>query len=88
MAEYLPVRRSKRRNKSNIDREKREIIEAKLLLTNDSELDLEIHEFKNKGRGIIAKRNFGKGDFVCEYSGRTYFSIKLNLKSFHPKSLS
>lgn len=28
-----------------------------------------MHNFEGKGRGIVAARDFNKGDFVVEYSG-------------------
>lgn len=30
---------------------------------------LQIHNFEGKGRGIVARRQFAKGEFVVEYAG-------------------
>ena len=36
---------------------------------NDKGLGLEVQEFPDKGRGVVATRKLKKGDFVVEYSG-------------------
>ena len=41
----------------------------RLLSTDDSALDIEISDIENKGRGILALRDFKKGEFVVEYAG-------------------
>ena len=44
-------------------------IEARLLSTDDSTLDIKISMIENKGRGITSKRAFAKGEFIVEYAG-------------------
>ena len=44
-------------------------IEARLLSTDDSTLDIKISMIENKGRGIVSKRAFSKGEFIVEYAG-------------------
>ena len=41
----------------------------RLLAKDDSALDIEISEIEDKGRGILALRDFKKGEFVVEYAG-------------------
>jgi len=69
ITDYFPIRRSERKNKSEIEKNKMEGIEARLLSTDDTELDLEVREIKLKGRGIVTTRSYEKGEFVLEYSG-------------------
>jgi len=69
ITDFFPTRRSERKKKSEIEKDKMEGIEARLLATNDNDLDLEIKEIHLKGRGIVTKKSFSKGDFVLEYSG-------------------
>lgn len=67
LTEYYPVRRSSRKSKAMIEKEQTEsIIEA---IKNKKEDGLAIKEFKEKGRGVVAKRAFKKGTFVVEYAG-------------------
>ena len=42
---------------------------AQLLEIDDSQLCLQVKNFNNKGRGIIALKHFCRGDFVVEYAG-------------------
>jgi len=69
VTEYFPIRRSERKPKAELLKEQMEGIEVRLLSTDDSQLDIEIREIENKGRGIVTKRDFDKGEFVVEYSG-------------------
>lgn len=69
ITDFFPIRRSERKKKSEIEKDKMEGIEARLLATDDSDLGLEIMEIKMKGRGVVASKRFEKGDFVLEYSG-------------------
>ena len=46
-----------------------ETIEARLLATEDTDLDLAIEDIPGKGRGVVAQKAFKKGDFVVEYAG-------------------
>jgi histone-lysine N-methyltransferase SETD8 len=69
VTEYFPIRRSERKPKGELLKEQMEGIEARLLNTDDSMLDIEITDIENKGRGIKAIREFAKGEFVVEYAG-------------------
>lgn len=69
VTEYFPIRRSERKPKAEILKEEMEGIEARLLANDDSALDIEIAHIENKGRGIVPKRPFMKGEFVVEYAG-------------------
>ncbi|XP_023322755.1 WD repeat-containing protein 43 isoform X2 [Eurytemora carolleeae] len=63
-----PIRRSKRKCKSELEKEKILDIEARLLATEDS-LDLKEQEIYKKGRGVVTLRSYKKGEFVLEYAG-------------------
>lgn len=70
ITDFFPIRRSERKPKSELDKDKMENIEAQLVApTDDSELGLEIRHIPNKGRGVVATRNIKKGEFVVEYAG-------------------
>jgi len=64
-----PIRRSDRKPKTELLKEKNEGIEKSLLAHEDTNLGLEIVMIKNKGRGIRAVRDFSQGEFVVEYAG-------------------
>uniref|UniRef100_A0A2C9JW09 [histone H4]-lysine(20) N-methyltransferase n=1 Tax=Biomphalaria glabrata TaxID=6526 RepID=A0A2C9JW09_BIOGL len=64
---YYQVRRSGRQTKSEIEKVKQHQLEQQIL--GHCEDGLEIKYFENKGRGVIATKNFQKGDFVVEYAG-------------------
>jgi len=69
VTEYFPIRRSERKPKGELLKEQMEGIEARLLNTDDSLLDIEISTIENKGRGIKTVRDFAKGEFIVEYAG-------------------
>lgn len=46
-----------------------ESIEARLLATEDTDLGLAVEDITGKGRGVVARKPFQKGDFVVEYAG-------------------
>ena len=62
------VRRSKRKSRSELEKETILDIEARLSATVDS-LDLKEQEMYKKGRGVVTLRSFKKGEFVLEYAG-------------------
>ncbi|XP_009860530.2 histone-lysine N-methyltransferase set-1 [Ciona intestinalis] len=67
ITEFYPIRRSSRKTKSLIKKELAdEIINA---VQSKYEGDLEIVEFKDKGRGVVGKRSFTRGEYVVEYAG-------------------
>ncbi|XP_005103412.1 N-lysine methyltransferase KMT5A [Aplysia californica] len=67
ITDYFPVRRSSRQTKSEIEKEKHSLLEK--LILSKCEDGLKIQDFDNKGRGVVATKNFDKGDFVVEYAG-------------------
>lgn len=70
ITDFFPIRRSERKPKSELDKDKMENIEAQLLApTDDAALGLEVRDIPNKGRGVVATRHFKKGEFVVEYAG-------------------
>ncbi|XP_044762948.1 N-lysine methyltransferase KMT5A isoform X2 [Coccinella septempunctata] len=64
---YLPVRKSIRKTKTTVLEEKQRILEK--TLRNNIEEGLKISYFEGKGRGVVADKEFKRGDFVVEYSG-------------------
>ena len=52
--------RSERKKKSEIEKDKMEGIEARLLATEDSDLDLEVREIPYKGRGVVVSPPFSQ----------------------------
>eukprot|EP00092_Neocalanus_flemingeri_P037403 GFUD01040728.1.p1 GENE.GFUD01040728.1~~GFUD01040728.1.p1 ORF type:complete len:535 (+),score=170.00 GFUD01040728.1:281-1885(+) len=69
VTEYFPIRRSERKPKAELLKEQMEGIEARLLANDDIGLGIEVAIIENKGRGIMAVRDFSKGEFVVEYAG-------------------
>ncbi|PIK51284.1 putative N-lysine methyltransferase SETD8-B isoform X2 [Apostichopus japonicus] len=67
LTDFFPVRRSNRRCKSSIEVEEKKRLE-KAILTGQEE-GLEAREIDGKGRGVIATKDFAKGQFVVEYYG-------------------
>ncbi|KAH3876898.1 N-lysine methyltransferase KMT5A-like [Dreissena polymorpha] len=67
VTDYFAVRRSDRKSKIEIEKQKEEDLVSKIL--NCCEEGLKVVEFDNKGRGVIATKAFGRGDFVVEYAG-------------------
>ncbi|XP_014244326.1 N-lysine methyltransferase KMT5A-A [Cimex lectularius] len=67
LTDYFPVRRSERKTKKTVLEERQKNIEEAVLSKRED--GLEVHMFPGKGRGIVAKRNFLRGDFVVEYAG-------------------
>ncbi|KAL3856505.1 hypothetical protein ACJMK2_011255 [Sinanodonta woodiana] len=67
VTDYFPVRRSDRKCKSDVEKEKLKDLEQKIL--SEIEDGLKVTEIDNKGRGVIADKEFLRGDFVVEYAG-------------------
>ncbi|RNA14328.1 N-lysine methyltransferase SETD8-like isoform X1 [Brachionus plicatilis] len=67
ITDFFQVRKSSRKTKSDLEKEKRYTFEN--LIKNCIEDGLEIRHMNEKGRGIFACKYFKKGDFVCEYAG-------------------
>lgn len=69
ITEFFTIRRSERKKKSELDNEWMESIEARLLATEDTDLPISVQEIEGKGRGVVAEKEFKRGDFVVEYAG-------------------
>lgn len=67
ITDYFQIRKSTRKCKSDLEKEKNAHIERCIKLHHEE--DLEIRQIEHKGRGIFATRSFEKGEFVCEYAG-------------------
>ncbi|XP_074030195.1 LIM domain kinase 1 isoform X2 [Leptinotarsa decemlineata] len=67
LTEYFPERRSSRKTQKTVQEEKQRNLEE--ALKNEKEEGLEVRIFEDKGRGVVAAKDFTKGDFVVEYSG-------------------
>lgn len=61
------IRKSGRKCKSNLEKEKRNYIQSCIIEMKED--GLEVNMIEKKGRGVFATRCFQKGDFVCEYAG-------------------
>ena len=61
------MRKSSRRCKSDLEKERTTQIEEAIKLMKEE--GLEVRNVENKGRGVFAKRMFERGEFVCEYAG-------------------
>lgn len=85
LTEYFPVRRSIRKTQKTVLEEKQRSLEVavrngveddlvvcrvlRIKFTNISHKFFKIRHFEDKGRGVVAAKDFNKGDFVVEYSG-------------------
>ncbi|XP_046963809.1 histone-lysine N-methyltransferase PR-Set7 [Vanessa cardui] len=67
LTEYFPVRRSVRKTSKCVMAEKMRDLER--AIREQREDGLQVASFDGKGRGVIATRPFGRGQFVVEYSG-------------------
>jgi len=67
ITDYFQIRKSTRKCKSDIDKERREHMEQSIKQMREEGLEVKVIE--NKGRGVFATRNFERGEFVCEYAG-------------------
>ncbi|KAG6446849.1 histone-lysine N-methyltransferase PR-Set7 isoform X2 [Manduca sexta] len=67
LTEYFPVRRSVRKTSKCVMAEKMRDLER--AVRDQREDGLQVAYFDGKGRGVIATRPFGRGQFVVEYAG-------------------
>lgn len=76
ITDYFQIRKSSRKTKSDLEKEKRCLFEE--MIKNCVEDGLEVRNMADKGRGVFANKYFNKGDFVCEYAGEmiSYQSAK------------
>ncbi|TRY72239.1 hypothetical protein TCAL_09968 [Tigriopus californicus] len=69
MTYEVELRRSTRRSLAALEREHRQLIYRRLSADNDNECHVGVKMFPEKGRGVVALRDFEKGQFVLEYAG-------------------
>ncbi|KAM4808484.1 N-lysine methyltransferase KMT5A [Rhinophrynus dorsalis] len=67
VTDYFPVRRSCRKSKTELESEEKKRIDE--LIKTGKEEGMKIDIITGKGRGVIATRNFQRGEFVVEYHG-------------------
>lgn len=67
MTDFFPIRRSVRKTKKAVQQEQEQQIE--MAIKKQLENGLVVKTFPGKGRGVIAGRQFSKGEFVVEYIG-------------------
>lgn len=67
ITDYFQIRKSSRKTKSDLEKERRNLLED--LIKNRVEDGLEVRHMDDKGRGVFSCKYFKKGDFVCEYAG-------------------
>ncbi|XP_052739183.1 histone-lysine N-methyltransferase PR-Set7 [Bicyclus anynana] len=67
LTEYFPVRRSVRKTSKCVMAEKMRDLER--AIREQREDGLQVAYFNGKGRGVIATKAFGRGQFVVEYAG-------------------
>lgn len=67
ITDYFQIRKSSRKTKSDLEKEKRNMLEY--MIKNCIEDGLEVRQMSEKGRGVFSCKYFKKGDFVCEYAG-------------------
>ncbi len=67
ITDYFQIRKSSRKCKSDLEKERREHIENTIKTM--IEEGMEIKNIENKGRGVFSTRCFQRGEFVCEYAG-------------------
>ncbi|XP_026804515.1 N-lysine methyltransferase KMT5A-A isoform X2 [Rhopalosiphum maidis] len=68
---FFPIRRSARKTKNIVNEEKQIALEEAIASQNEDGLKITV--FPNKGRGIIAGKDFARGEYVVEYSGELIY---------------
>uniref|UniRef100_A0A8C9LMU8 N-lysine methyltransferase KMT5A n=1 Tax=Piliocolobus tephrosceles TaxID=591936 RepID=A0A8C9LMU8_9PRIM len=67
LTDFYPVQRSSRNSKAELQSEERKRIDE--LIESGKEEGMKIDLTDGKGRGVIATKQFSRGDFVVEYQG-------------------
>lgn len=67
ITDFFQIRKSSRKCKSELEKDKKEHIEKAII--NKLEDGLLVKQIENKGRGVFSTRSFLKGDFIVEYAG-------------------
>lgn len=78
LTEFFPVRRSVRKTKTTVLEEKQLALEQSV--RSEVEEGLEVCYFEGKGRGVVAAKEFRKGDFVVEYSGDLVDTVEAKIR--------
>ena len=83
ITDFFQIRKSSRKCKSDIEKEKRAHIEE--AIRTGVEEGLEVRTLDSKGRAIFATRHFARGEFVCEYYGEmiSYASAKKREQAYN-----
>ncbi|CAO2637431.1 N-lysine methyltransferase KMT5A [Lemmus lemmus] len=67
LTDFYPVRRSSRKSKAELQSDEKKKIDE--LIESGKEEGMKIDLIDGKGRGVVATRQFSRGDFVVEYHG-------------------
>ncbi|XP_036132296.1 N-lysine methyltransferase KMT5A isoform X2 [Molossus molossus] len=67
LTDFYPVRRSSRKSKAELQSEERKRLDE--LIESGKEEGMKIDLIDGKGRGVIATKQFSRGEFVVEYHG-------------------
>lgn len=78
LTEYFTVRKSDRKTKKQVLREKQRTLEN--MIRDGLEDGLECRYTEGKGRGVFATKNFEKGAFVVEYCGDFISLVEANAR--------
>ncbi|MBZ3871818.1 N-lysine methyltransferase SETD8 [Sciurus carolinensis] len=68
LTDFYPVQRSSRKSKAELQSAERKRIDE-LIIESGKEEGMKIDLIEGKGRGVIATKQFSRGDFVVEYHG-------------------
>lgn len=82
ITEFLQPRRTSGRKTAEALREEKHNHLTKLILKGTEE-GLEVRQFPNKGRGIVATKSFFKNEFVVEYAGELILANQARMKDEH-----
>ncbi|KAM8962210.1 N-lysine methyltransferase KMT5A [Pelodytes ibericus] len=67
VTDYFPIRRSCRKSKAELETEEKKRIDE--MIKTGTEEGMKIDIISGKGRGVVATRDFQRGEFVVEYHG-------------------
>lgn len=67
ITDFYVVRRSLRKTRKKLEEDR--LLEIESAVIRNQETGLAVIQTEFKGRGVIAEKNFEKGDFVVEYAG-------------------
>ena len=86
ITDYFQVRKSSRRCKSDIEKERKLMLEKAII--NHQEDGLIVKVLEDKGRGVFATKTFNKEEFIVEYAGEliSYQEAKKREKKYSEDS--